>query len=99
MVLNHTEWLALAALAMLIGINVFSCACALQIGNDTEKDVYTAATPSIQPSVTVNVQQANVTTRGRQSRSKDAERKAADARRAREYRARKKSHAIASQPL
>jgi len=100
MVLSHTQWLALAALAILILINVCSCSCALQIGQQADRDVMpvpSAATPSVTPSLVVNVAQQNVTAPRQRTSRTDAERKAADARRARQYRARKKSHAIASQ--
>jgi len=95
MVLSHTEWLALAALALLVIINVCSCSCALQVGKQADPD----ASMPVVPSVTVNVQQNNVTTPAspRQSTGRtDEERKAADARRARQYRARRKRDAIAS---
>jgi len=104
MALSRTEWLGLTALGLLVIVNVISCAVALQVGPDGASDAAVQSLGLTSPSVTVNVanvQQNAITpaprqSTGRQSRT-DAERKAADAKRAREYRERKKHNAVASQ--
>jgi hypothetical protein len=88
MVLSHTTWL-------LVIINVACCSCALQVGPEHDPS-YPSVTPSIASTVTVNVQQNAITPAPRQStgrpsqRKTDEERKAADARRSRKYRERKR---------
>ncbi len=82
---------SLSALGVLVFINAVAAACRLQVS--PEHDSYPSVTP-LPPSVQVNVMQQNVTpperTASRTKSRTDASRKAADARRAREYRARRK---------
>ncbi len=101
MVLTRNQWLGLSALGLLVLINVCSCSCALQVRPDSivTSDTGIQSLGLHSPSVTVNVQalQQNAVTPAprqhtrRPSRSKDdAERKAEAARRAREYRKRRR---------
>jgi len=97
MVLSHCHWLSVAALALLITINVASASCALQVQPDSvTSDSGMQSLGRTQPNVTVNIAQQNITTPERTpSRSKDgAERRAADAARARRYRQRKKQASV-----
>lgn len=94
MVLSRTEWLALAALGLLVFINVSSCACALQIGQEIERDAPNM-TPSFTPAVnvTVNALQSNVPPPEKpasRSQSRAASRSAA-AERSRRYRQKKRA--------
>lgn len=98
MVLSHTPWLALSALVLLCGINICSCACALQIGRGVDVDEYPPVTPNVTPAVQVKVMQNNVSTAARPSPT-DADRRASAARRARDYRARRKRNAASSQTV
>lgn len=89
---------SLSALGVLVFINAVAAACRLQV--NPEHDSYPSVTP-LPPSVQVNVTQQNVTqTECSPSRNQfrpasrtDAERKANNARRAREYRERKRQAA------
>ncbi len=96
MVLSRNHWLGLSALGLLVLINVCSCSCALQVRPDSTVTSDTSVTslglsaPSVMPSVVVNVAQQNFTRPSRTKSHTAEERKTANARRAREYRQRKR---------
>lgn len=97
---SHILAVSLTVLGVLVFINGVSAACALQVRPDSTVTSDTAV-QSLgllhPPSVTVNIAHQNITTPERTpSRPNDDARRAASAKRAREYRKRKRN-AIASQ--
>lgn len=100
MVFSRCHWLSLAMLAVLITINAAAASFTVHIRPESTATNGTGiqSLGLQKPAVTVNVVQANqnVTT-GRQSRT-DAQRREGNARRSREYRARKR-HEMASQTV
>jgi hypothetical protein len=104
MVASHCRWLALAALALLVVINVASASCALQVRpestvtSDTSITSLGLSAPNVTPSVQVNVLQSNAVTpapRQRTAQASQSKSRNAAAERSRRYRERK--HLAASQ--
>lgn len=98
MAFSHVRELSLAALALLVIVNTICCTTSLQPSRTRECET---SPPAVMPSVVVNVAQQNVTTprqRTAQASRSDAQRREGDARRSREYRARKR-HEMASQTV
>lgn len=101
MALERTAWIAYTVLALLILVNGVAASIALQIRPDGASDAAVQSLGLAAPSVVVNVQQANVAAprqRTAQASRSDAQRREGDARRSREYRARKR-HEMASQTV
>lgn len=92
MAFSHIRELSLAALALLVIVNTVCCTTSLQSSRTPERGT---PPPAVTPAVTVNVStlQQNVTPPERPASRTDAERKANNARRAREYRERKRQAA------